>query len=132
MGRIKLRLHGSEMLASLKLHENYDVYTDSLWTSLFTIVGNEKAEPVTNIDYLMISQKFLRTDILKSAEKNIKSGKGDYLVVDMLNTAYAKMIEINNQLYTMSPVFLKSQYFRINKSNAKYHDCLYNHTLTHI
>ena len=125
MGRVKLRLHGSEMLASLNLHESYDVYTDSLWTSLFTIVGNEKAEPVTNIDYLMISQKFLRTDILKSAEKNIKSGKGDYLVVDMLNTAYAKMIEINNQLYTMSPVFLKSQYFKINKSNARYHDCLY-------
>lgn len=125
MAKIKLRLHGSEMLASLKLDENYEIYTDSLWTSLFTLVGNKDAEAITDTDYLMISQKFLRTDISKTAEKNIKNQKGDYLVLDMLNTAYARMVEIDNQVYTMSPVFTKSQFCKVNKDKIKYLDCLH-------
>ncbi len=108
MEKQTIRLNGSSLIGDMELGERFRVINDSLWISLFSLVGEPDGIRAEAGEH---ASKYLELDLGKGYEKLLEDNPADYLVVDLCYTVFRKLCRWKGQIFTMNPVFMKSKFY---------------------
>lgn len=112
MEKVRIRLNGSSLIHNMELGDRFQVFNDSLWISLLSLVGNPDGETVTLEEPV---SPLLTMDLEKRLPQALEEDAAEFLVVDMCYSAGHALCKWNGQVFTKNPKFIESSFFHEHK-----------------
>lgn len=107
MEKIAIRLNGSSYINDMELKERFQVFGDSLWISILSLVGNPEGATFTPEGNV---SSFLTMDLEKRLAQSLEEDPADFLVVDMCYSAGHALCKWKDQVFTKNPKFIESDF----------------------
>ncbi len=108
MDKVTIRLNGSSYINEMELNDRFQVFGDSLWISLLSLVGNPKGVTVTPEEPV---SPLLTMDLEKRLAVELEENPAEFLVVDMCYTAGHALCKWKDQVFTKNPKFKQSTFY---------------------
>lgn len=108
MDKVTIRLNGSSYINEMELNDRFQVFGDSLWISLLSLVGNPEGVTVTPEEPV---SPLLTMDLEKRLAVELEENPAEFLVVDMCYTAGHALCKWKDQVFTKNPKFRDSAFY---------------------
>lgn len=108
MDKVTIRLNGSSYINEMELNDRFQVFGDSLWISLLSLVGNPEGVTVTPEEPV---SPLLTMDLEKRLAVELEENPAEFLVVDMCYTAGHALCKWKDQVFTKNPKFKQSTFY---------------------
>ncbi len=108
MDKVTIRLNGSSYINEMELNDRFQVFGDSLWISLLSLVGNPEGVTVTPEEPV---SPLLTMDLEKRLAVELEENPAEFLVVDMCYTAGHALCRWKDQVFTKNPKFKQSRFY---------------------
>ncbi len=108
MDKVTIRLNGSSYINEMELNDRFQVFGDSLWISLLSLVGNPEGVRVTPEEPV---SPLLTMDLEKRLAVELEENPAEFLVIDMCYTAGHALCRWKDQVFTKNPKFKQSTFY---------------------